>query len=158
MPSQAALQRRERVELGGLAHEVDRHAQRLLFAQLVSVACFIAFPLRFSFERPESSGLFGALFTALGSFDKPFNQAPSLHIALLIIVWVRLTAHVGTGFSPSPRGRAQGPDLMRYLLDTNIGLVNQYLGAVGLDSTIPWLTQVEKAGLSKIAPASTCIV
>ncbi|HEX6083153.1 MAG TPA: phosphatase PAP2/dual specificity phosphatase family protein [Thermoanaerobaculia bacterium] len=81
--------------------EVDRHAQRLLFAQLVSVACFIAFPLRFSFERPESSGLFGALFTALGSFDKPFNQAPSLHIALLIIVWVRLAAHVGTGFSPS---------------------------------------------------------
>ncbi|HEX2060639.1 MAG TPA: serine/threonine protein phosphatase, partial [Thermoanaerobaculia bacterium] len=45
--------------------ELDRHAQRLLFVQLVSVACFIFFPLRFTFERPRSEGLFGALFTAL---------------------------------------------------------------------------------------------
>ncbi|HYC89533.1 MAG TPA: phosphatase PAP2/dual specificity phosphatase family protein [Thermoanaerobaculia bacterium] len=74
--------------------EVDRHGQRLLFAQLVSIACFIAFPLRFSFERPQSDGVFGALFTALTSFDKPFNQAPSLHIALLIVVWVRFAAHL----------------------------------------------------------------
>ena len=77
--------------------EVDRHGQRLLFAQLVSVACFLAFPLRFSFERPQSEGLFGALFTALTSFDKPFNQAPSLHIALLIVIWVRLAAHLHRG-------------------------------------------------------------
>lgn len=73
--------------------EVDRHAQRLLFVQFVSIACFIAFPLRFSFERPQSDGLFGALFTALTSFDKPFNQAPSLHIALLIVIWVVLARH-----------------------------------------------------------------
>jgi hypothetical protein len=74
--------------------EVDRHGQRLLFIQLVSIAFFIAFPLRFSFERPQSDGLFGALFTALTSFDKPFNQAPSLHIALLVAIWVRLAAHL----------------------------------------------------------------
>lgn len=73
--------------------ELDRHAQRLLFVQLVSVACFIAFPLRFSFDRPASAGVFGALFTALGSFDKPFNQAPSLHIALLVVIWTCLTNH-----------------------------------------------------------------
>ena len=77
--------------------EVDRHGLRLLFAQVLSIACFILFPLRFSFERPASSELFGALFTALGSFDKPFNQAPSLHIALLIVVWVRLAAHMQRG-------------------------------------------------------------
>jgi protein-tyrosine phosphatase/membrane-associated phospholipid phosphatase len=75
--------------------ELDRHAQRLLAVQLVSVACFIAFPLRFSFERPVAVGVFGALFTALGSFDKPFNQAPSLHISLLVVIWVRLAAHLG---------------------------------------------------------------
>ena len=57
---------------------------RLLTAQIVAVACFILFPLRFTFVRPEATGLAGLLFAALASFDKPFNQAPSLHIALLV--------------------------------------------------------------------------
>lgn len=74
--------------------ELDRHAQRLFAAQVISVACFIVFPLRFSFDRPAlADGVFGALFAALGSFDKPFNQAPSLHISLLVLIWVRLAAH-----------------------------------------------------------------
>lgn len=74
--------------------ELDRHAQRLFAAQLISVTCFVAFPLRFAFDRPaEVGGVFGTLFTALGSFDKPFNQAPSLHISLLVLIWVRLAAH-----------------------------------------------------------------
>lgn len=73
------------------ARAVDRHALRLLTAQLVAVACFLAFPLRFAFERPVSDGLFGALFDALTSFDQPYNQAPSLHIALLILIWVQFT-------------------------------------------------------------------
>jgi len=73
--------------------ELDRHALRLLFVQLVCVACFIAFPLRFSFPRPEVGGISGTLFAALTSFDKPFNQAPSLHIALLVLIWTRLAAH-----------------------------------------------------------------
>lgn len=69
------------------AREVDRHALRLLSAQLISVSCFLLFPLRFAFVRPEADGLFGALFTALSSFDQPYNQAPSLHISLLILIW-----------------------------------------------------------------------
>src|SRR5258708_35252698 len=44
--------------------ELDRHAQRLLTVQLVSVACFISWPLHFSFDRPAATGLFGALLTA----------------------------------------------------------------------------------------------
>lgn len=71
------------------ARAVDRHALRLLTAQLLAVGCFLAFPLRFAFARPSSDGLFGALFDALTSFDQPYNQAPSLHIALLIIIWVQ---------------------------------------------------------------------
>lgn len=71
------------------ARAVDRHALRLLTAQLVSVACFLAFPLRFAFARPASDGLFGALFDALTSFDQPYNQAPSLHISLLVVIWVQ---------------------------------------------------------------------
>lgn len=76
------------------SRELDRHAQRLLLIQLVCVTCFIAFPLRFSFDKPATTGLSGALFTALGTFDKPFNQAPSLHIALLVAIWARLAAHL----------------------------------------------------------------
>jgi protein-tyrosine phosphatase/membrane-associated phospholipid phosphatase len=67
--------------------ELDAHAKRLLTAQVISVVCFIAFPLHFSFERPETSGLTGNMFAILMGFDKPFNQAPSLHISLLVILW-----------------------------------------------------------------------
>jgi protein-tyrosine phosphatase len=74
--------------------ELDRHAYRLLLVQIVAIAFFIALPLRFSFQRPVADGVFGDLFAALTSFDKPFNQAPSLHIALLVIIWVRFAAHI----------------------------------------------------------------
>jgi len=72
------------------AREVDRHGLRLLTVQLVAIGCFLAFPMRFSFERPGADGLFGTLFAALASFDRPFNQAPSLHVAILVIVWTRI--------------------------------------------------------------------
>ena len=73
--------------------EMDRHALALLTAQLLSVACFLLWPLRFTFERPELSGLFGWLFDVLMGFDKPYNQAPSLHIALLVIIWTMFARH-----------------------------------------------------------------
>jgi protein-tyrosine phosphatase/membrane-associated phospholipid phosphatase len=66
---------------------LDAHAKRLLFAQIVSVMGFLTFPLHFSFQRPVTSGLSGWLFEVLSGFDKPFNQAPSLHISLLVILW-----------------------------------------------------------------------
>ena len=67
--------------------EVGRLARRYLTAQVVAVACFLAFPLQAIFVRPETDGLPGFMFDVLGGFDKPFNQAPSLHIALLVIIW-----------------------------------------------------------------------
>jgi protein-tyrosine phosphatase/membrane-associated phospholipid phosphatase len=73
--------------------EMDRHALRLLSTQLVCVACFLLWPLRFTFERPELSGFFGWMFDVLMGFDKPFNQAPSLHIALLVVIWVMFARH-----------------------------------------------------------------
>jgi membrane-associated phospholipid phosphatase len=48
--------------------ELDMHARRLITAQ-------------------------GFLFETLARFDKPFNQAPSLHIALLVLLWVRYAQH-----------------------------------------------------------------
>ncbi|MBK8285566.1 MAG: phosphatase PAP2/dual specificity phosphatase family protein [Ahniella sp.] len=67
--------------------ELNRHARRLLTAQIIAVACFLIWPLRLSFERPPVDGAAGWMFEALTSFDQPFNQAPSLHIALLVILW-----------------------------------------------------------------------
>jgi protein-tyrosine phosphatase len=75
--------------------ELDVHARRLLCAQVISVACFLALPLTFTFERPDAGGVLGAMFDVLMGFDKPFNQAPSLHIALLVILWVLGARHVG---------------------------------------------------------------
>ena len=69
------------------AEDVGRLARRYLSAQVVAVLCFIAFPLQAIFVRPETHGLPGFMFDVLGGFDKPFNQAPSLHIALLVIIW-----------------------------------------------------------------------
>lgn len=69
-----------RAELRTLVH-------RLLFVQIAAVLCFLAAPLRFSFERPPTTGAYGALFDMLSAFDLPFNQAPSLHVALLVVLW-----------------------------------------------------------------------
>jgi protein-tyrosine phosphatase/membrane-associated phospholipid phosphatase len=74
--------------------ELDKHGRRLLTAQVVAVLCFILFPLRLAFTQPGTDGLPGFLFAALTSFDRPFNQAPSLHIALLVILWVLYARHI----------------------------------------------------------------
>ncbi|MFT4247018.1 MAG: phosphatase PAP2/dual specificity phosphatase family protein [Pseudomonas sp.] len=74
--------------------ELDRHALRLLSAQLIAVTCFLLWPLRFSFPRPQTEGVTGWLFDVLLGFDKPFNQAPSLHIVLLIVLWVKYARYL----------------------------------------------------------------
>ena len=73
--------------------ELDLHGKRLIAIQVFAVACFLAFPLRCAFERPSFSGWDGDLFAALYSFDRPYNQAPSLHVALAVILWTRFRAH-----------------------------------------------------------------
>lgn len=78
--------------------ELDRHALRLLSAQAISVACFVLWPLRFTFARPDTDGVFGWMFDVLLGFDKPFNQAPSLHIVLLVLLWLRFGAHLRGGW------------------------------------------------------------
>jgi hypothetical protein len=74
--------------------ELDRHAKRLLVAQILSVSSFLLIPLRFSFDRPEILGVFGGMFAALASFDRPFNQAPSLHLSLAVILAAKYSDHV----------------------------------------------------------------
>lgn len=80
-------------------HTLDRHGARLLTAQWIAVACFFAWPLRFAFEAPVVSGAPGWLFAALRGFDQPFNQAPSLHIALAVILWDWYRRHLHAGWA-----------------------------------------------------------
>ncbi|GEN26158.1 ser/threonine protein phosphatase [Halomonas cupida] len=75
-------------------HELGIHVRRLLTVQIIAVTFFIITPLAFSFGQPEVDGLPGRLFGALRSFDRPYNQAPSLHIALVVILWSLYSHHV----------------------------------------------------------------
>lgn len=68
------------------AGELARYVTQLLAAQIIATLFFIAFPLQMSWEKPAVSGLSGFLFSSLAAFDLPFNQAPSLHIILCIVV------------------------------------------------------------------------
>jgi hypothetical protein len=68
-------------------HTLDRHGARLLTATLVACTCFVLWPLHFSFGQPAVAGAPAFLFEALRGFDQPYNQAPSLHIALAVILW-----------------------------------------------------------------------
>jgi hypothetical protein len=48
--------------------------------------------------KPATDGAFGFLFEVLVGFDKPFNQAPSLHVALTVILfdlYARMLAALG---------------------------------------------------------------
>ncbi len=68
------------------AEELARYVTQLLAAQMIATLFFIAFPLQMSWEKPAVSGLSGFLFSSLAAFDLPFNQAPSLHIILCVVV------------------------------------------------------------------------
>lgn len=81
--------------------ELRTLALRLVLATLVCVSGFLLFPLRFSFERPDiAQPLFRWLFDTLGAFDLPYNQAPSLHICLLIILWDHFARHAPPAWRP----------------------------------------------------------
>ena len=66
--------------------ELARYVTQLLAAQIIATLFFIAFPLQMSWEKPAVSGFSGFLFSSLAAFDLPFNQAPSLHIILCVVV------------------------------------------------------------------------
>lgn len=66
--------------------ELSILSRRIVLAILVAGAFFLIMPLRFSFERPPVSGALGAVFDWFRSMDQPYNEFPSLHIALRTIL------------------------------------------------------------------------
>lgn len=58
---------------------------RIFTVVVLSTLIFVLFPLQFSFEKPEIE-TFNILFKMLEA-DLSFNQLPSLHISLSIILW-----------------------------------------------------------------------
>lgn len=75
------------------SREQNCYVARLVSAQIVATTCFMLFPLHFGWSKPHTDGLWGVMFDSLVAFDLPYNQSPSLHIALSIIVgafyWTR---------------------------------------------------------------------
>jgi membrane-associated phospholipid phosphatase len=74
--------------------ELRNHVVRLTMVLVISLVCFALMPLRYTFERPVTTGVTGLLFEALHAFDMPYNRAPSLHISVLVILWVRFSGCV----------------------------------------------------------------
>jgi protein-tyrosine phosphatase len=76
-------------------HDKERHvlSRRIAAAILASGVFFLVMPLRFSFERPHVDGLMGLIFNNFREIDLPFNQFPSLHIALAMILVIHYRAH-----------------------------------------------------------------
>lgn len=73
--------------------ELRAVAKRLVMALLVAGVCFLLFPLRYAFATPELHGWAGELIRSFKGMDRPFNLAPSLHIAFRTILWVVYVRH-----------------------------------------------------------------
>jgi hypothetical protein len=76
--------------VGGGGPALRGHVSRLLVDLGLSLCCYLLFPLRFQFDRPAVEGLCGVLFELLAACDLPYNRAPSLHISVLLLLWLRL--------------------------------------------------------------------
>lgn len=64
--------------------------QNMLFAALISGWCFYLYPLYFGSIELVSSYPWKLGFDGVYFFDKPYNQAPSLHIVYGILLWFSL--------------------------------------------------------------------
>ena len=63
------------------------HAARIALVQTICFLVFRLWPTAAVREAPDVSGVTGALFEQLRAFEQPVNMAPSLHAAVLVLVW-----------------------------------------------------------------------
>lgn len=72
--------------------EVRVLALRSFSIILLSVIIFVLFPLEFAFDKPETNNF---MFEML-KLDLPYNQMPSLHISLAIILWLSIKKSISS--------------------------------------------------------------
>jgi membrane-associated phospholipid phosphatase len=66
--------------------EMKALSRQIVTAILVCGTFFLLMPLRFAFDRPHVDGPLGIIFNNFRMLDRPYNQFPSLHIALQVIL------------------------------------------------------------------------
>lgn len=66
--------------------ELSVLAKRIAAAIVIAGICFLLFPLRFAFARPQVDGWLGALFDWFRAMDAPYNLLPSLHAAFTFVL------------------------------------------------------------------------
>jgi membrane-associated phospholipid phosphatase len=81
--------------------ELSALGRRLILATVLAAACFLCFPLRYGFAVPPTEGFLGGVIGAFRTFDRPFNLAPSLHIAFRSILWVVYVRHAKGALRPA---------------------------------------------------------
>ena len=67
--------------------EMRRHGLRLMLAVIIAAVFFLLFPLKIGWPQDPVSGPNSLLFGLLRALDRPFNLAPSLHIAVIVLLW-----------------------------------------------------------------------
>lgn len=65
--------------------EIQRHSLRLGFTIAFAVLLFLLIPLQFSLDKPVIEGWTKPIFAGLAA-DLPYNQIPSLHVSLSMVV------------------------------------------------------------------------
>lgn len=68
-------------------HQLHVLIARLLCATLIAAFVFLAIPMTLTVERPTFDGPLGAVYEFLKVADQPHNMFPSLHVALLFLLW-----------------------------------------------------------------------
>jgi membrane-associated phospholipid phosphatase len=72
---------------------LSTHVKRLALTIGVATACFLLFPLQMGSHRPVIDGMWALWFAPLDAMDRPYNLAPSLHIAQWTVLWVVYARH-----------------------------------------------------------------
>lgn len=76
------------------AERLHALAARLLAVQLVCFACFTVWPMRMQRLPDAEASVWAPWFAALGTFDGASNLVPSLHVAILGVLWWHVRASV----------------------------------------------------------------